>query len=237
MQLCSFGCGQESLHQLKNGKWCCCKLCCQCPEIRKKNSKGVLKAHIEGRIPGWNNLEKLHPGFRSWAKGLTCETDERRKRNRDSKLSNIKLGKTVIKGHPHSNESKEKLSNAFHSKTGKCKYFKVLCPYENRIINVQGTYEYVYVLYLNKNNISWIRNRKLNLKYRIHADDYLHTYYPDFYLPNTDEYIEIKGYYWKSKDGRVDDERKMRLVTEQNPNKKITILMKEDLIKLGIQII
>jgi len=36
--LCAYGCGQEAIHQLKNGKWCCSKHYTQCPILRKKNS-------------------------------------------------------------------------------------------------------------------------------------------------------------------------------------------------------
>ena len=37
---CSFGCGQNALYQLKNGKWCCSSSCNSCPEMRRKNGQG-----------------------------------------------------------------------------------------------------------------------------------------------------------------------------------------------------
>lgn len=37
--LCSYGCGQESNYQLKNGKWCCRKNATHCPKIREKAQK------------------------------------------------------------------------------------------------------------------------------------------------------------------------------------------------------
>lgn len=81
-------------------------------------------------------------------------------------------------------------------------------------------------MYLNECNINWIRRKRNNLKYKLHENDYVHVYYPDFYLPNLDVYVEIKGYWFKSNDGRVDDKRKMKCVIEQNTDKKIIIYEK-----------
>jgi hypothetical protein len=39
MRICDYGCSQEAIHQLKNGKWCCCERFNSCPEVRKKNSE------------------------------------------------------------------------------------------------------------------------------------------------------------------------------------------------------
>jgi len=38
-KLCSYGCGQESIKQFKNGKFCCSNRLQSCPAIRRKNSK------------------------------------------------------------------------------------------------------------------------------------------------------------------------------------------------------
>jgi len=35
-QLCDYGCGQEAIHQFKNGKWCCSNHYTQCPTLRNK---------------------------------------------------------------------------------------------------------------------------------------------------------------------------------------------------------
>jgi len=44
--LCDYGCGQEAKYTIGNGKLCCSKHHNSCPEIRKKNSKGVIKRRI-----------------------------------------------------------------------------------------------------------------------------------------------------------------------------------------------
>ena len=38
MKLCDYGCGNEGVYQLKNGKYCCCQNCNSCSEKRRKNS-------------------------------------------------------------------------------------------------------------------------------------------------------------------------------------------------------
>ena len=44
--LCDYGCGQKSNYILSNGKKCCSKHYNSCVALRKKNSDGVIKAHL-----------------------------------------------------------------------------------------------------------------------------------------------------------------------------------------------
>lgn len=48
-----------------------------------------------------------------------------------------------------------------------------------------------YVKYLDEQNINWKRNW---IKFPYEIDDKIKYYIPDFYLIDTDEYIEIKGF-------------------------------------------
>ena len=43
--LCDYGCGQKAVYTLKNNKKCCESFYTKCPELRKKNSNGLKKAH------------------------------------------------------------------------------------------------------------------------------------------------------------------------------------------------
>jgi len=65
---CEYGCGQKANHQLKNGKWCCCKSCNSCPAIRMKNSKANMGRiiTIETRM----KLRKYNLGKRKSPKTL-----------------------------------------------------------------------------------------------------------------------------------------------------------------------
>ena len=79
--------------------------------------------------------------------------------------------------------------------------------------------EFKYFEYLNKNNIVWIKPKPL--KYFL--NDKQHLYFPDFYLPETDEYIEIKGYMWPK------DEIKMKQVILNNPLINLKVINKFEL--------
>ncbi len=57
----------------------------------------------------------------------------------------------------------------------------------------------------------------------------MRSYYPDFYLPNTDEYVDIKNYYHFSL-----NEEKWKKIRESNPELKIVLLFEEDLKERGI---
>lgn len=75
------------------------------------------------------------------------------------------------------------------------------------VFTVRGHWEENVANKLTNDGILWIKNH--TLKY-ITNDGVKRTYNPDFYLPSTDEYIEVKGYYSDK------DKLKMRLVLEQN---------------------
>lgn len=81
-------------------------------------------------------------------------------------------------------------------------------------IKVQRTWERDFALWCNANNIIWERCKPLTY----YIDNKRRNYTPDFYLPEYDLYIEIKGYWWGN------DRAKMKEVIGQYPNKKIKII-------------
>lgn len=233
--LCQYGCGQEALFQTKGGRKICSKSPNQCPINRKKNSQGGKRAYSSGT----RNVEKQYNTKKGvcssqWRLANPEKYAQSLKKAGVTYSQNQKAGltKNPWTGRKHSLQSKMKISaKAGERNNGliKTKYFEIYCPYTKQYVKVQGTWQLKYAEYLNQNKINWIRSRKINLKYRLHEDDYLHTYYPDFYLPDVHQYIEIKGYWWKSQDGRVDDSKKMNKVIQQNSDKKIIILQKQQL--------
>ena len=58
-------------------------------------------------------------------------------------------------------------------------------------VDLHGKWELYYAQWLDKNNIKWIRNKK---QFDYIFDDKKRKYTPDFYLMDSNEYIEIKGY-------------------------------------------
>lgn len=51
MQECDYGCGNEAQYEFNNGKYCCSRNYQSCPEVRRKNSNKIKKAHKNGEIP------------------------------------------------------------------------------------------------------------------------------------------------------------------------------------------
>lgn len=82
--------------------------------------------------------------------------------------------------------------------------------------------------YYDSNNIQYVYEPKA---FEIVLNDGCETTYtPDFYLPNTDEYIEVKGYF------RGDAKLKFETFKELYPEIKIKLLMEQDLKDLGINL-
>lgn len=235
-ELCYYGCGNKGIYKLKNGKKCCSKFFNSCPELKRKNSEGVKKSYKFGT----NNNNHIQLGkMNGWDKFSKDKINKIHFKSGNTLSKNIKNGLTIpaFFGKHHTNETKEKISKKmFGGNNGliKTKYYEIYSKYQNKIIKVQGTWELKFAEYLNKKNINWVRSRNINLRYKLNKKDYLHIYYPDFYLPDTNEYIEIKGYFWKSKDNKINDKRKMNKIFEYNKDKKIILYTKKELLDLNI---
>jgi predicted nuclease of restriction endonuclease-like RecB superfamily len=76
---------------------------------------------------------------------------------------------------------------------------------------MKSSWEIKYAKYLDKNNIKWeYENKTFDLGNT--------TYTPDFYLPETDIYIEIKGWF------RKDAKRKMKLFYKLYPKINLRLI-------------
>lgn len=98
----------------------------------------------------------------------------------------------------HSQEEKDKLSETMRriAKENPDKYsasqlHKRSKHYNINGFKIDGTWELIVVEYLNKSNIEWIKPKK---PFEYTWNGSIHNYYPDFYLPKYDRYIEVKGY-------------------------------------------
>lgn len=212
---CSYGCGRDAIIQNKSGKWMCDTSPNKCPENRKKNSGSLSKSYSSGqRVSQKEQYSKLPEETKSkmaWAKGLTKETDQRIK-NMSVELSRSKKG---MIGRPHSEDTKQKMSSKriqfleTHSKH--CEWFLV------GDTKVQGTLEKKFAEFLLTTGVKFERNR---LRFQCHR-----RYTPDFFLPEYNLYVEIKGFLYDK------DKEKLRRVLKEN-EVDIRIAFKADLYRI-----
>ena len=63
---------------------------------------------------------------------------------------------------------------------------------QKKNVNLRSSYELTYCEYLDSQNIQWLYEPK-----RFYMDDGKKYYLPDFYLPQTNEWKEVKGKWYK----------------------------------------
>ena len=120
---------------------------------------------------------------------------------------NNKISKTML-----SEGTTKGKKNPMFGKVTHTKYIK----YKN--ILMHSSWEVVYATYLDKQNIKWLYESKtFNLGKC--------TYTPDFYLPESDTYIEVKGYW------RDDAKKKFKMFKKLYKDIKIKVLYKTDIFK------
>ena len=192
----------------------------------------------------FRNLKELIKSFeidtdhflgRGWSKGKTKES-HLSIAQAGSKTSKKLTGRT---GRLHTKETRQKMSKSASERSSnnglvKTKRYDVFCPYLNRTVKVQGTWERDYAIWLNENQIRWTKDWSISFSWKKSPEDIERSYHPDFLLVDSNTHIEIKGFMWKIESKNVDDALKLRLVQEQNPELQLQVLMKEDLVQLGV---
>lgn len=88
---------------------------------------------------------------------------------------------------------------------------------------MRSTWETKFAQFLSLSGHNWIYEPK-----RFYFNDC--TYCPDFYIPDFDCYIEIKGWW------RPNTKKRFDLFKQNYPNENIKVLMQKDLRKIGIQV-
>ena len=156
----------------------------------KQNPNRQLTTYEKyGPTKGFNNFGRV-----GWNKGKTKETDPRIAKYAKTLKEKYDAGIYVIDNPMNYPENRKKLSETMKRIYGvnppkvagrsKCGWYKgFYC---------RSSWELAYVIYNIEHNI----NIKANTKgFKYIWKDEEHTYFPDFYLPDEDTYIEIKGYY------------------------------------------
>ena len=83
---------------------------------------------------------------------------------------------------------------------------------DGSIVSMDSTWEVACARRLDELGIKWIRDPKMKLSY-VTRGRRKRNYIPDFYLPDLDTYIEVKGYWTDAA------KHKMKDVIRRNPDK------------------
>lgn len=132
-----------------------------------------------------------------------------RSRTESAKLFFEKNGPNVMGDQAKLRQS-QRMSEA--NPGGRCKWFEVAGK------KVQGTWERDIAMELERRNVKWERCKPI--PYII--DDIDKHYTPDFYLPEYNVYLEVKGYWWGN------DKEKMDAVVKQHTDKRFVIVEKTE---------
>lgn len=216
----------------------------------EKHKKHISKLHsLRRKTDGWKcnicneicltraqlkqHKKDIHNYEYNHNKGLTKKTSDIVRKMSETLKTKYKSGELVPRflGKHQSIETREKLSkiqcehlllNDFLGKRPDVKWYKV-----KNILNVeysnQGTWERDIAIWLNSKNILWEKRKVIDY---LTEDGVRKKYIPDFYLPNTNEYIEIKGLFSKY------DKIKMNNVIKSNPKIRIYFLHGKKIINM-----
>lgn len=204
MSNCAF-CGATAVIQFKSGRFCCHSRVSQCPAIRRINSFKHAGINKDNSSSVKLRADRISEGYRSGRLKhviLSPEVELLRRKRISEKLKSLKCG-----GYrPGSGFGKK----SWHDS-----------PTAGRVF-LDSTYEVAFARYLDSQKTEWRKNYG---KFPYTYEGVVFNYVPDFYLPVTDEYVEIKGY------ATSRDEAKWKYFPH-----KLQVLMKEDLIALGLRV-
>ena len=235
---CDYGCGEKATHINGQGKFICNASQNKCPAMRRKNSDGILCSHeTMGQDAVTQMYRERYIAMSDDAKTRCNHTKGKNKETYEPLArgaANLKEGyssgrlKVPTRSEESHRENGKKISAAIIQKIINDEWHfigvkKNIITYYNGIA-FHSSWEVKYAQWLDYNNIKWERNRDW-FPYGWNGKE--KKYLPDFYLPESDEYIEIKG-----RKLPIDDAK----WTQFPSDKKLTVLMKPELNKLGIKV-
>jgi hypothetical protein len=200
--LCKYGCGQEGRFEVAGG-FCCSENWQACPVQRDKRRKTPWHA---GKSWSKENRKKISDGLRRNGNQRPNASTAEKEMEKRRKLREIAVSRGYggyIKG----------------SGRGKGQWYD--SKFAGRVY-LDSSYEIAYAQYLDDACVNWRRNKN-KFPYEWEGKE---TYYiPDFWLVDTNEYIEIKGY--------VTDRDRAKWMSFPYPLK---IMLRADLKALGLNV-
>lgn len=201
-----------------------------CIKCRKETTTGILLRYHKDKCPSLKRIRirnKIGEPILvrvAWNKGMT-KSSNTIVAQYASTISNVQKAK-VADGTFIPNvmgiQARKNLSEqqSLRNRGGKSKWFEV------NGIKLQGTWERNLALKFIELGIKWIKPTTNNDVWKYKQDNKEKSYAPDFYLPDLNIWLEVKGYWW----GR--DKEKMDIIMKTYPHRKIIILEKEQYEKI-----
>lgn len=175
------------------------------------------------------HLKELHSNVSKaggWNKGLTAETNEKVAQIRNSFRKSIENGTYKPVGRKHTEVEKKHLSEC--AKKNCLGGWHTSKTIEYKETKLDSSYELEVAKTLDENQVKWERPTYFLWE---DSNGMKHRYYPDFYLPDYNVYLDPKNDYLinnKSKRFGITDVEKIKLVENQNKI-RIIILDKQNL--------
>jgi len=231
-----------SRHYSKNKHCECGKLITnkanQCAQCRRKNSPAN---YIDGRCSKkyyckCGNKISINTFLRGKKSCHSCAAKNRHK-NGGFKYPTGLTAYHFIQGKPKCKLCNKKLNNYDSKLCRKCNdiskkgimpkggfpkgHLSNIKPIKYKSTLMRSSWEVAYAKYLDKNKIKWLYESKT-------FDLGSTTYTPDFYLPDSDTYVEIKGWW------RDDAKKKFKMFQKKYCSMNIILLMQKELKKLKV---
>lgn len=116
-----------------------------------------------------------------------------------------------------------------HVPVGRCKWYNHTRP-DGELVKLQGTWEVVFARHMDSLNLDY-HAHKGRLTY-IDLNGAERSYYPDFYIPMWDTYIDVKGAFFTDL-----QKQKFNFIKSSNPDINICLIGKEKFREMGIDVL
>jgi len=102
---------------------------------------------------------------------------------------------------------------------GKCKWYEHT-TFDKTLVKLQGTWEVAFARRLDELKVEYVPHHG-RWEY-IGEDGFEHTYYPDFYIPMWDVFVDVKGAFWND-----EQKNKLDFVRKSNTDKTVVVATKD----------
>lgn len=198
------------------------------PEYRKKMSEVVTKRYVEHpeiitKISKTSKERGINSGDKNGMKNI-----EARKKTSETRKRKFKEDPEFAKKHVEMTKQAWADGKYDGVGVGRCKWYDYT-KQDGTTIKCQGTWEWAFVKWADNNGIKF-DTHKGRIAY-VDETGEAKNYYPDFYVLDWECYVDTKSKYFFDL-----NKEKIECILKSNPDLKLKILGKEELIELGVDL-